>query len=220
MFHSIEEALRELTAGRMIIVVDDENRENEGDLVMVAERVTPEAINFMVRHGRGLVCVPMTGERLDALELRPMVDRGGDHMGTAFTVSVDAREGATTGISAAERAQTVRTLIAPETRPDDLLRPGHIFPLRAKEGGVLRRPGHTEAAVDLARLAGFYPAGVICEIMNEDGSMARVNDLLAFGRQHGLKMITIADLIRFRMQHEVLVEALAPVAMPTRFGHF
>ena len=220
MFHSIEAALRELTAGRMIIVVDDENRENEGDLVMVAERVTPEAINFMVRHGRGLVCVPMTGERLDALELRPMVDRGGDHMGTAFTVSVDAREGATTGISAAERAQTVRTLIAPETRPDDLLRPGHIFPLRAKEGGVLRRPGHTEAAVDLARLAGFYPAGVICEIMNEDGSMARANDLLAFGRQHGLKMITIADLIRFRMQHEVLVEALAPVAMPTRFGHF
>lgn len=220
MFHTIEEALDEIAAGRMVIVTDDENRENEGDLVMAAEKVTPEAINFMVRHGRGLVCVPMTGERLDELELRQMVDRGGDHMGTAFTVSVDARQGVSTGISAAERAHTVRTLVDPRTRPSGLVRPGHIFPLRAREGGVLRRPGHTEAAVDLARLADLYPAGVICEIMNEDGSMARVPDLLAFAERHGLRVITIADLIHYRMRHESLVEALTPVDMPTRFGHF
>jgi len=220
VFHTIEEALDEIAAGRMVIVTDDENRENEGDLVMAAEKVTPEAINFMVRHGRGLVCVPMTGERLDELELRQMVDRGGDHMGTAFTVSVDARQGVSTGISAAERAHTVRTLVDPRTRPSGLVRPGHIFPLRAREGGVLRRPGHTEAAVDLARLAGLYPAGVICEIMNEDGSMARVPDLLAFAERHGLRVITIADLIHYRMRHESLVEALTPVDMPTRFGHF
>ncbi len=220
MFHTIEEALDEIAAGRMVIVTDDENRENEGDLVMAAEKVTPEAINFMVRHGRGLVCVPMTGERLDELELRQMVDRGGDHMGTAFTVSVDARQGVSTGISAAERAHTVRTLVDPRTRPSALVRPGHIFPLRAREGGVLRRPGHTEAAVDLARLADLYPAGVICEIMNEDGSMARVPDLLAFAERHGLRVITIADLIHYRMRHESLVEALTPVDMPTRFGHF
>jgi len=220
VFHTIEEALDEIAAGRMVIVTDDENRENEGDLVMAAEKVTPEAINFMVRHGRGLVCVPMTGERLDELELRQMVDRGGDHMGTAFTVSVDARQGVSTGISAAERAHTVRTLVDPRTRPSALVRPGHIFPLRAREGGVLRRPGHTEAAVDLARLADLYPAGVICEIMNEDGSMARVPDLLAFAERHGLRVITIADLIHYRMRHESLVEALTPVDMPTRFGHF
>jgi 3,4-dihydroxy 2-butanone 4-phosphate synthase/GTP cyclohydrolase II len=219
-FASIEEAIAEIRAGRMVIVVDDEERENEGDLVMAAERVTPAAINFMARYGRGLICLPMTGQRLDELELPSMVARGGDHMGTAFTVSIDARQGVTTGISAAERATTILTAINPATRPQDLVRPGHIFPLRAKEGGVLRRPGHTEAAVDLARLAGLYPAGVICEIMNDDGSMARVPQLAEFARQHGLKMITIADLIRYRIAHERQIEALPPVQMPTKYGLF
>ncbi len=220
MFNTIAEALEEIKAGRIVIVVDDENRENEGDLLMAAEKATPEAINFMARYGRGLICTPMTGDRLDELELPAMVHRGGDHMGTAFTVSVDARHEVTTGISAAERAHTVQTLIHPDTKPRDLVRPGHIFPLRAKEGGVLRRPGHTEAAVDLARMAGLYPAGVICEIMNEDGTMARVPQLLEFARKHDLKIITIAALIQYRMRHDSLVEPLPVIQMPTKLGDF
>lgn len=220
MFHSIEEALAAIKAGRMIIVVDDEDRENEGDLLMAAEMVTPEAVNFMAKYGRGLICLPIEGERLDELAIPQMVHRGGDHMGTAFTVSIDARDKVTTGISAFERARTVLTVLDPQTRPDDLVRPGHIFPLRYKPGGVLRRPGHTEAAVDLARMAGFYPAGVICEIMNEDGSMARVPQLLEFARHHDLKIITIADLVKYRLSHETLVDALPPVTMPTEWGDF
>lgn len=219
-FSTIPEALEEIKAGRMVIVVDDENRENEGDLLMAAQLVTPETINFMARYGRGLICVPLIGEKLDALEIPIMVQRGGDHMGTAFTVSVDARERTTTGISAYERAQTVQTLIDPASKPGDLVRPGHIFPLRAKPGGVLRRPGHTEAAVDLARMAGLYPAGVICEIMNEDGTMARVPQLLEFAQEHGLKIITIADLIHYRMETESLIEALPAIRMPTKYGFF
>lgn len=219
-FSSIDTALAELRAGRMIIVVDDEDRENEGDLVMSAEQVTPEAINFMAKHGRGLICLPIIGERLDELEIPIMVQRGGDHMGTAFTVSIDARSKVTTGISAHERAHTIRTVLDPTTRPADLVRPGHIFPLRYKPGGVLRRPGHTEAAVDLAQMAGHYPAGVICEIMNEDGTMARVPQLLRFAEAHGLHLITIADLVRYRMEHESLIEPLEPVRMPTKYGAF
>jgi 3,4-dihydroxy 2-butanone 4-phosphate synthase / GTP cyclohydrolase II len=219
-FHSIHEALEDIKQGRMVIVVDSEDRENEGDLVMAAEKVTPEAINFMAKHGRGLICLPIVGERLDELQIPIMVERGGDHMGTAFTVSIDARRKITTGISAFERARTVQTVLDPTARPDDLVRPGHIFPLRYKPGGVLRRPGHTEAAVDLAKMAGFYPAGVICEIMNEDGTMARVPQLLEFAEQHGLKIVTIADLVGYRMQHESLVEPLDPVRMPTAYGDF
>lgn len=219
MFSRIEEAIADIRDGRMIIVVDDEDRENEGDLLMAAVHCTPPAVNFMARFGRGLVCVPMTGERLDQLQVPQMVTRSGDAMGTAFTISVDART-VTTGISAAERAQTVQALVNPATRPDDLVMPGHIFPLRAKPGGVLRRPGHTEAAVDLARMAGLYPAGVICEIMNEDGSMARVPELIEFAAAHGLRLVTIADLIRYRLSHETLVEPLEPVRMPTVHGQF
>jgi len=219
-FSTIPEALAEIRAGRMIIVVDDEHRENEGDLLMAAEKVTPEAVNFMARFGRGLICQPMTAERLCELNLPDMVEQGGDHMGTAFTISVDAKKNVTTGISAHERAETIRTLINPETKPEDLVRPGHIFPLRAKPGGVLRRPGHTEAAVDLARMAGLAPAGVICEIMNEDGSMARVPELLKFAGEHGLKIITIADLIRYRLDSESLIDPIPPVRMPTKYGLF
>ncbi|BDG58918.1 bifunctional 3,4-dihydroxy-2-butanone-4-phosphate synthase/GTP cyclohydrolase II [Caldinitratiruptor microaerophilus] len=220
MFATVEEAVAEIRAGRMVIVVDDEDRENEGDLVMAAEHVTPEAVNFMATHGRGLICVPMTGERLDELDLPIMVPKGSDHMGTAFTVSVDAREGVTTGISAHERCHTIRTLIDPKTRPGDLVRPGHVFPLRAKPGGVLRRPGHTEAAVDLARLAGLTPAGVICEILNEDGTMARLPDLIPFAERHGLKILRIADLVRYRLEHETLIDPLPPVRLPTRDADF
>ena len=204
----------------MIIVVDDEDRENEGDLLMAAEKATPEAINFMARYGRGLICLPIVGERLDELEIPNMVSQGGDHMGTAFTVSIDAKAKVTTGISAHERAQTILTVLDPATQPRDLVRPGHIFPLRSKPGGVLRRPGHTEAAVDLATMAGLYPAGVICEIMNDDGSMARVPQLLEFAAQHDLMIITIADLIRYRMLTETLIEPLLPVRMPTKYGLF
>jgi 3,4-dihydroxy 2-butanone 4-phosphate synthase/GTP cyclohydrolase II len=204
-----------------VIVIDDEGRENEGDLVMAAELATAESVNFMARFGRGLICLPIIGERLDELQVPIMVTSGGgDHMGTAFTISIDARHKTTTGISAYERANTIATVLDPTTRPEDLVRPGHIFPLRAKPGGVLRRPGHTEAAVDLARMAGLYPAGVICEIMNEDGTMARVPDLLLFAAEHGLKIITIASLIHYRMQTESLVEALTPVRMPTKYGDF
>lgn len=218
-FNTIEEAITAIRNGEMIVVVDDENRENEGDLVMAAEKVTPEAINFMARFGRGLVCLPIVGSRLDELDIPPMVPRPGDHMGTAFTVSVDARE-VTTGISAHERALTIKKVLDPGTGPQDLVKPGHIFPLRAKEGGVLRRPGHTEAAVDLARLAGLYPAGVICEIMNEDGTMARLPQLVEFARRHGLKMITIEDLIKYRLKTDKLVRRIAETALPTRYGEF
>ena len=219
IFHSIEEALKELAAGKMIIVVDDEDRENEGDLVLAAEKATPEAINFMARYGRGLICTPLSAERIEELELPPMVTVNTDVHCTAFTVSVDARQ-TTTGISAVERAITIKALLDPDTRPADLRRPGHIFPLKAMDGGVLRRAGHTEASVDLARLAGAYPAGVICEIMAEDGTMARLPQLLEFAGTHGLKIITIADLIEYRMKKEKLVRRAAEAELPTRFGEF
>lgn len=220
MLNTIEEAIAEIAAGRMVVVVDDEQRENEGDLVMAAEKVTPEAINFMAAHGRGLICLPMTAERLAQLGIPSLAGFGGDRHGTAFMVSIDAREGTTTGISAADRARTIRTAVDPATRPEDLVKPGHVFPLQAKEGGVLRRPGHTEAAVDLARLAGLHPAGVICEILNEDGTMARLPQLVDFAARHGLKIISIADLIRHRREREVLVRRLSRVKLPTRRGDF
>ena len=219
-FCSVEEAIEEIKAGRFIIVLDDENRENEGDLIIAAEKATPEAINFMVRHARGLVCMPMTRERLDELELPLMTLQNTESMQTAFTVSVDSRAGTTTGISAFDRAATVRALIDPRTKKSDLMTPGHLFPLRAKEGGVLRRSGHTEACIDLARLAGLYPAGVICEIMNEDGSMARLAELEKFGERHGLKMLTIESLIRYRMQRECLIRKVSDVSLPTDYGTF
>ncbi len=219
-FNSIDEAISELQKGNMIIAVDDEDRENEGDLIMAAEKVTPEAVNFMARFGCGLICAPLTGERVRELDLPLMVDRNTEGQNTAFTVSVDAKENVTTGISAFERAHTIKTLIDPGTKPDDLARPGHIFPLRAKEGGVLRRAGHTEAAVDLAELAGLYPAGVICEVMGEDGHMARVPELMEFAACHRLKIITIADLIKYRMKTEKLVWKAAEASLPTRFGNF
>lgn len=218
-FNTIEEALEDLRAGRMIVVVDDEDRENEGDLIMAAEKVTPEAVNFMVRHARGLVCAPLTAQRVRELDLPQMVSRNTDGHGTAFTVSVDASS-VSTGISAPERAQTIKALIDPATVPADLRRPGHIFPLQAMEGGVLRRAGHTEAAVDLASIAGLVPAGVICEIMNEDGTMARIPQLVAFCREHGLKLITIADLIHYRMKKEKLVWRSARAGLPTVYGTF
>ncbi len=219
-FASIESALEDIRAGRILIVVDDEDRENEGDLVMAADKVTPEAVNFMTKYGRGLICVPMTGERLDALRISMMVQDNTAPMGTAFTVTVDAKRGVTTGTSAYDRAVTIKTLVDPATRPDDLTRPGHILPLRAMPGGVLRRAGHTEAAVDLARLAGFASAGVICEVMDEDGGMARVAQLLELARAHNLKILTIKDLIEYRMTKENLVRRVATTRLPTRFGEF
>ncbi|MBA3737884.1 MAG: bifunctional 3,4-dihydroxy-2-butanone-4-phosphate synthase/GTP cyclohydrolase II [Actinobacteria bacterium] len=220
VFASIPEAIEEIQRGRMVIVVDDADRENEGDLIMAAERVTPESIAFIVRHTSGVICMPVIGDRLDELEIPLMVASNTDSRRTAFTVSVDAREGVTTGISAADRARTIRAIIDPTTRPPDLSRPGHIFPLRYREGGVLKRAGHTEAAVDLARLAGLYPAGVLCETVNEDGTMARLPDLTVFARTHGLKLIAIADLIAYRRQHEVLVTKVAEAKIPTRHGEF
>lgn len=220
MFASIEQAIEELKKGHVVIVVDDENRENEGDFVALAERATPEVINFMITHGRGLVCVPLTEERARELDLDPMVWNNTDNHETAFTVSVDARNGTTTGISAVERAVTVKTLIDPQSTPGDFRRPGHIFPLIAKPGGVLRRAGHTEAAVDLARLAGAYPAGVICEVLKEDGTMARVPDLEKVAQRHGLLMITIADLIRYRKARERLIQRRAEADLPTDYGVF
>ncbi|HWX23711.1 MAG TPA: bifunctional 3,4-dihydroxy-2-butanone-4-phosphate synthase/GTP cyclohydrolase II [Vicinamibacteria bacterium] len=221
-FATIPEAIEDFRAGKMLIVVDDEDRENEGDLTIAAEKVTPEAINFMARHGRGLVCLPMTGERLDELRIPLMVqdDENSARFGTAFCVPIEARKGTTTGISAADRARTVLAAIDPETQPGDLLRPGHMFPLRAVPGGVLVRSGQTEAAVDLARLAGLYPAGVICEIMDEDGTMARLPRLEGFCRTHGIRMITIKDLIQYRMSHERLVRKVAEASLPTRYGGF
>jgi 3,4-dihydroxy 2-butanone 4-phosphate synthase/GTP cyclohydrolase II len=220
-FATIEEILEELRQGRPIILVDDEDRENEGDLILAAEKVTPEVINFMATYARGLICVPMTAERLAELKIDMMVSRNTEKMQTAFTVSVDAKYGTTTGISAYDRARTVQALIDPRTRSNDLERPGHIFPLQAVPGGVLRRAGHTEAAVDLARLAGMYPAGVVCEIMRDDGHMARLPDLQAFADRHGLKMATIADLIRYRRRNERLARRVAgPVRLPTDLGDF
>jgi 3,4-dihydroxy 2-butanone 4-phosphate synthase / GTP cyclohydrolase II len=218
-FNSIEEALEDLKTGKMVVVVDDEDRENEGDLIMAADQVTPEAVNFMIRYARGLVCAPLTSKRLRELDLPQMVSQNTDAHCTAFTVSVDAGSCAT-GISAFERAKTIKALIDPATRPADLKRPGHIFPLEAMEGGVLRRAGHTEAAVDLALLSGLEPAGVICEIINEDGSMARLPQLMEFCREHDLKLISIADLINYRMKKEKLVWRGATAEMPTIFGTF
>lgn len=218
-FNTIEEAIEDLKKGKIIVVVDDEDRENEGDLVMAAEKVTPEAINFMARFGRGLICVPLTPERIEELDLPLMVTHNTDTHSTAFTVSVDYK-GTTTGISAYERALTIQKLIDPSVTPADFTRPGHIFPLRAREGGVLRRAGHTEAIIDLTKLAGLYPAGVICEIMSEDGTMARVPELLKFVKEHDLKIITIADLIEYRMKKEKLVERAAETTLPTIYGEF
>lgn len=220
--NSIEESLKEIRSGRMVIVVDDEDRENEGDLVMAAEKVTPQAINFMIKYGRGLVCVPMQNRRLDELELLPMVENNTENMRTAFTVSVDAQKkhGITTGISPSDRAKTIEIMINPSFNKNDLAKPGHVFPLRAMEGGVLQRTGHTEAAVDLAVLAGLYPAGVICEIIKENGQMARLPDLLKFAHAHRLKIVKIADLVNYRLQHECLVEKVATAKLPTAYGDF
>lgn len=218
-FNTIQEAIEDIKQGKMIVVIDDEDRENEGDLLMAAEMVTPEAVNFMAKYARGLVCMPACGELLDKLDIDVMVRNNTDNHGTAFTVSVDATS-TTTGISAYERADTILTMLSPHTKPEDLRRPGHIFPLRAVEGGVLRRAGHTEATVDLAKLAGLYPAGVICEIMNEDGTMARTPELMEFVKQHDLKIITIADLIKYRKQTENFITRAAETKLPTKFGQF
>jgi 3,4-dihydroxy 2-butanone 4-phosphate synthase/GTP cyclohydrolase II len=219
-FASIEGAAADIRDGRMIIIVDDEDRENEGDLVCAAEKVTPEVINFMARHARGLICLPLTEERCDELHLTTQVADNTSFLGTAFTVSIDGRKGVSTGISASDRATTILTAVDPKTKPSDLARPGHIFPLRAKTGGVLVRPGQTEASVDIARLAGLYPAGVICEIMNEDGTMARLPELKDFAAHHGLKMITVADLVRYRISKETLVRRVVETDLPTVHGLF
>ncbi|HEY79181.1 MAG TPA: bifunctional 3,4-dihydroxy-2-butanone-4-phosphate synthase/GTP cyclohydrolase II [Dehalococcoidia bacterium] len=217
---SVPEVIEDVKAGKIIIIVDDEDRENEGDLALAAEKVTTEAINFMVKHARGLVCLPTTGQRLEELRLRLMVDDNTSKFSTAFTVSVDAKKGTTTGISAADRATTIKAVIDPATRPQDLARPGHIFPLRAKEGGVLVRAGQTEAMVDLARMAGLYPAGVICEVLNEDGTMARLPQLEKMADKYGIKIVTVADLIAYRVRHERLVHRVAETSLPTEYGEF
>ena len=219
-FVDVPTALVEFRAGRMLIVVDDEDRENEGDLTLAAEFVTPEAINFMARFGRGLICLTLTEERADHLHLPPMTQQNSSRFGTAFTETIEAREGVTTGISAADRSHTIRTAIAADATASDLARPGHIFPLRARKGGVLVRAGQTEASVDLARLAGLTPSGVICEIMNDDGTMARVPDLVEFCAQHDLKMLTVAELIRYRLQHERYIRRAAQTQIETRHGQF
>jgi 3,4-dihydroxy 2-butanone 4-phosphate synthase/GTP cyclohydrolase II len=217
---TIPEAIEDMKAGKFIIVVDDEDRENEGDLIMAAETVTPEAINFMAVHGRGLICMPVVGERLDELQIPMMTNHNTSNFGTAFTVSVEAKHGTSTGISASDRAKTVQAIIDPNTKPQDLVMPGHMFPLRAKDGGVLVRAGQTEATVDLARLAGFYPAGVCCEIMNEDGTMARMPELEIIAAKLGLKIVSVADLIAYRYRHERLVQRVAEAKLPTPFGEF
>jgi len=217
---TISEAIEDIQAGKFVILVDNEDRENEGDLAMAAEKVTPEAINFMAQRGRGLICLPIIGERLDELGLPMMVSENTSRFSTAFTISVDARYGVTTGISAADRAETIKTIIDPATEPDALVQPGHMFPLRAREGGVLVRVGHTEGIVDLARLAGLYPAGVICEIMNADGSMARLPQLEVMSEKYGIKIITIADLIAYRWRYERLVHRVAEAKLPTIYGEF
>lgn len=217
-FNTIEEALDDIAAGKMLILVDDEDRENEGDLCMAAEKVTPEAINFMAKYGRGLICLSLAPERVEALKLPMMTDDNTSPFGTAFTVSIEAKRGVTTGISAADRARTILTAIDTGTKPEDLSRPGHVFPLKAKAGGVLQRAGQTEGSVDLTRLARLTPAGVICEIMSDDGTMARVPELMEFSKKHHLKIITIKDIIKYRMRTELLVKRLATVKLPTTFG--
>ncbi|HVO81995.1 MAG TPA: 3,4-dihydroxy-2-butanone-4-phosphate synthase [Terriglobales bacterium] len=219
-FSDVPSAIEEIRAGRMVVVVDDEDRENEGDLTLAAEKVTPEAINFMARYGRGLVCLAMTEERLDHLRIGPMTAENTSNYGTAFCEAIDAREGVTTGISAYDRARTIQIAIDPATRPSDLARPGHVFPLRARKGGVLVRAGQTEASVELARLAGLVPAGVICEIMRDDGTMARVPDLIEFCQTHRMKMLTVAELIRYRMQHERYVHRVGEAMVNTVHGEF
>jgi 3,4-dihydroxy 2-butanone 4-phosphate synthase/GTP cyclohydrolase II len=215
---AIKEAIVDIKSGKMVILVDDEDRENEGDLCMAAEFVTPEAINFMARYGRGLICLSLSEDFADKLNLNPMVSDNRSRFGTAFTVSIEAKRGVTTGISAADRATTIRTAVADDVRQDDLVSPGHVFPIRAKKGGVLVRTGQTEGSVDLARLAGLKPAGVICEIMKDDGTMARMSDLEVFAKEHNVKIVTIADLIQFRMQHESLIRRAAEATIPTSYG--
>src|SRR3954469_2135327 len=219
-FASVEAAIEEIRAGRFVVVVDDPDRENEGDLVIAAQFATPDAINFMATHARGLICLCLTGERCDALGLHQMTEHNEAPLGTAFTVSIEAREGVTTGISAHDRSRTIQVAIHPDAKPADLVQPGHVFPLRARDGGVLERTGQTEAAVDLARLAGLIPAGVICEVMNDDGTMARVRDLERYCARHGLKMVTVADLIAYRRKHDRLVERVVATRLPTGFGEF
>ena len=217
---TIPEAIKDIKAGKFVIVVDDEDRENEGDLVIAAEKVTDESINFMATHGRGLICMPVTGERLDALRIPMMASNNTSKFTTPFSMAVEAREGTTTGISAADRAKTVQVMVDPNTKPEDILMPGHMFPLRARDGGVLVRAGQTEATVDLARMAGLTPAGVLCEIMNEDGTMARMPQLEVYAKKHGLKIISVADLIAYRYRHERLVQKVAEAKLPTPFGDF
>jgi len=217
-FNTIDEAIDDIAKGKLVILVDDEDRENEGDLCIAAEKVTPEAINFMARYGRGLICLSLTPERVEELKLPMMTEDNTSPFGTAFTVSIEAKKGVTTGISAADRATTIRTAIAPDTKPEDLVRPGHVFPLKARPGGVLQRAGQTEGSVDLSRLSGLYPAGVICEIMNDDGTMARVTELIEFSKKQNLKTVTIKDLIKYRMRTESFVKRLVSVKMPTEYG--
>ncbi len=219
-FATVEAAIEDIREGKFVVVVDDPDRENEGDLVIAAQFATPEAVNFMAVHARGLICLALTEDRCDELGLRPMTDRNEAPLGTAFTVSVEAREGVTTGISAHDRSHTIQVAINPGSKPEDLVQPGHVFPLRAKPGGVLQRTGQTEAAVDLARLAGLAPAGVVCEIMNADGTMARVPDLVPYCEEHGLKMITVAQMVEYRRRTEKLVERTASVRLPTEYGEF
>src|ERR671929_984902 len=219
-FATIEEALEDVRQGKFVVIVDAADRENEGDLTIAAQFATPEAINFMATHGRGLICLPLTEERCDELGLRPMSDRNETPFKTAFTVTIEAREGISTGISAHDRSRTIQVAIDPSKGPDDLVHPGHVFPLRARRGGVLERAGQTEAAVDLARLAGLNPAGVVCEVMNDDGTMARVPDLIPYCKRHGLKLVTVADLIEYRRRHERMVERMTTVQLPTAYGDF
>lgn len=219
-FNTIDEAIEDIRAGKMVVVVDDEDRENEGDLIMAADKITPEAVNFLATHGRGLICVPMDRSRVERLKLHPMTNENTALLGTRFTVSVDAVKGTTTGISAFDRAATIKALADDGSRPEDLARPGHVFPLQSMKGGVLTRAGHTEAATDLARLAGFKPVGVLCEIIDDDGTMARVPRLIEFCKEHKLKLITIHDLIAYRRSHEMLVRRVTTVDLPTKYGHF
>ncbi len=219
-FAPINKIIKEIREGKTIIIVDDEDRENEGDLVLAAEKITPEAVNFMAKHGRGLICLPIIEKRLKELEIAPMVEKNSALLQTAFTVSVDARVGTTTGISASDRAHTIKTVLEPKTRPEDLARPGHIFPLQAVEGGVLRRAGHTEASVDLARLAGLYPAGVICEIMNDDGTMGKLPDIIKLSERFNLSICSVAELIEYRRRTEKLIERVTTTEFPTEFGQF
>ena len=219
-FAEIEGIIEEFRNGNFVIIVDDEDRENEGDLAVAAEKCSAEKINFMAREGRGLICIALEGGRLDELRIPMMVCDNTSHFGTAFTISVEAREGTTTGISAADRATTVAKLVDPQAKPDDFVKPGHMFPLRSREGGVLARSGQTEAAVDIARLAGLFPAGVICEIMNEDGTMARMTELRAFSQKHGIKVVSVAELIRYRLAHEKFVKRVAETRLPTAYGEF